>query len=350
MLPNHNVDSQNDLTQLDRDIYEQYMRQPLGSFCSNIFYLPLEPICVVLINLMPHLIADATHEIANGDAIDYGKQLGVGAYAVVKAGSYNGQPVALKIAHVDVDGYDSLYRESMMYEWLETAKKKSVNHPGANCIAQYFGCHDRGLQNGFVLVMELMHGSLEELIFGDIQNNLAASVLSAKEAKAIFYGIAVGLSFVHQHDLVYCDMKPANILYLRDAHGIHVKLTDFGIAKHKHTASDSGTPVYQAPEIWTFGLQSAKSDVYGMGITFWEVAARRPIYQSNPTIDDRDELQEYVTSGSRPAIVNATPKISAIIQRCWQQNANQRPTAEECSVQIQQLAEQECWAQPNTLS
>lgn len=353
VLSNQKVNGRDILSQSDLDLYEQYVQQSLTSNFSFISYLPLASIGMILINLAIHFPQNTNKQLTENDAIDYGKQLGRGEYAVVKAGSYNGKPIALKISTADhASSYHSLYRESIMYAWLETAKKNSSNHPGANYIAQYLGYRDQGLQHGFVLAIELIHGNLKSLIFSDTGKNIAVQVLSAKEAKAIFYGIAAGLSFIHQHDLVYCDIKLENILYLQDEQGIHIKFIDFGLSKHKHSscAEVKGSPVYEAPETFKRCQQDAKSDVYGMGITFWEVTARRPIYESNPKIGTLLHLERYVLSGERPAIVNATPEVSAIIQQCWAHDANNRPTAEQCREQIEQLDEHQCWAQPNTLN
>lgn len=82
------------------------------------------------------------------------------------------------------------------------------------------------------------------------------------------------LTYLHSKGIVYRDMKPANIMLSPDG---NIKLIDFGIAReYKENASEDttalGTEGYAAPEQYEGkGQTDARTDVYGMGITLFQL-------------------------------------------------------------------------------
>lgn len=82
------------------------------------------------------------------------------------------------------------------------------------------------------------------------------------------------LTYLHGKGIVYRDMKPANIMLSPDG---NIKLIDFGIAReYKKNASEDttalGTEGYAAPEQYEGkGQTDARTDVYGMGITLFQL-------------------------------------------------------------------------------
>ncbi|MHC4879965.1 MAG: serine/threonine protein kinase, partial [Planctomycetota bacterium] len=92
--------------------------------------------------------------------------------------------------------------------------------------------------------------------------------------------IADAIAYAHQHGVLHRDVKPGNILL--DDSGV-VWITDFGLARHEEhegvteTGDIVGTLRYMAPEQFS-GQTDARSDIYSLGMTLYELLALRPAF------------------------------------------------------------------------
>ncbi len=115
----------------------------------------------------------------------------------------------------------------------------------------------------------------------------------ARSVARIGLQAAEGLAYAHEQGILHRDIKPSNLLL--DAHGI-VWIADFGLAKATtdddltHTGDIIGTIRYMAPERF-HGHCDARSDVYGLGLTLYELLAKRPAFDEA----DRGKLIKQVT-------------------------------------------------------
>jgi len=149
-----------------------------------------------------------------------------------------------------------------------------INHPNIVFI------HNFGMHNGTVpyYVMDFLEGS-----------NLAQFLkrskrLTLEQSLPIFIEICDGLGFAHKKGIVHRDIKPGNIVILDevDVNGATVKIVDFGIAKLAGTIDPNnqkltnagevfGSPLYMSPEQCEGKRIDARSDIYSLGCTFFEI-------------------------------------------------------------------------------
>jgi eukaryotic-like serine/threonine-protein kinase len=105
--------------------------------------------------------------------------------------------------------------------------------------------------------------------------------------------VAEALEYANRQGILHRDVKPSNLLL--DNHGT-VWVADFGLAKAvdaddlTHTGDILGTIRYMAPERFS-GRCDARSDVYSLGLTLYELVALKPAYEAS----DRHALMDRVS-------------------------------------------------------
>lgn len=104
--------------------------------------------------------------------------------------------------------------------------------------------------------------------------------------------VALGLAHAHSKGVLHNDIKPANLLIDRTG---HVTVTDFGVGQGSAQSTTEqeghapGTLRYMAPERFS-GQYDARSDVYSLGATLYELITQTPIFE----VDDRQKLIQCV--------------------------------------------------------
>jgi serine/threonine protein kinase len=105
--------------------------------------------------------------------------------------------------------------------------------------------------------------------------------------------VAEALAYAHEQGIIHRDIKPSNIMI--DVHGT-VWVTDFGLSKVEgsdgptQTGDIPGTLRYMAPERFE-GHSDARSDLYGLGATLYELLTLRPLFDeaSRPKLGVTDD-------------------------------------------------------------
>ncbi len=201
--------------------------------------------------------------------------LGSGGMAVVyRAKDLNLERfVAVKILRPDFSK-DEDFRKRFHQEAKSAA---NLSHPNIVTV------HDFGLDGDrLFIIMEYVPGAnLKSLI-------REKTIIPISEANDLMIQAAAGIGYAHRAGLVHCDVKPHNMLVTPDG---RLKVTDFGISRALATIQPDernaivwGSPQYLSPEQSSGEPPSPASDVYSLGIVYYEmVTGRLPFYSKDAT-------------------------------------------------------------------
>ncbi len=130
------------------------------------------------------------------------------------------------------------------------------------------------------IVMELIDGiSLKQYME-------KKGVLNWKETLHFSMQIAKGLEHAHSRGIVHRDIKPHNVMVLKNG---SVKVMDFGIARVMNksntlTKEALGSVHYISPEQAKGGHTDNRSDLYSLGVVMYEMMAGRPPYDGESAV------------------------------------------------------------------
>ncbi len=245
--------------------------------------------------------------------IKLGDEIGKGGFGIVYRGTWKYNQVAVKQLLAAPTG-DALkdFKEEM-----QTHASLRSDH-----IVQLYGC----CLGPYCMVMQYMpRGSLSNYLkehrTKDLDWNIGYKIIT---------DMACGLAFLHDNEIVHRDLKSLNVLLDEN---YNAKLSDFGLAKIKHESKtmlryggSAGTTAWMAPELFARKAgYTKKADIYSLGITFWEIAARKIPFEdaADPSI-----IPTWVKDGEREEIpASCPPKLASLIKFCWHGKPEERPTA-----------------------
>jgi len=159
----------------------------------------------------------------------------------------------------------------------EPEVQRGIGHENIVALADWFRDRDE-----FFLVMEYVDGrSLAHIIHQE------SGPLPFSRARDYLSQVLRGVQHLHSLGIIHRDIKPSNILVTWDD---RVKLADFGIAKfvwqqgETRTQKGLGTPEYMSPEQARGDRIDARTDIYSLGITFFEMlTGRKPFSRLEQT-------------------------------------------------------------------
>jgi serine/threonine-protein kinase len=231
---------------------------------------------------------------------------------VLQALSPQGQTVAIKTMLLP-EGIDARARWETVERFQREARAaRSLVHPN---IVQVL---DIGAdQDTFFIVMEYLDGqTVRELIE-------LAGAITLDRAVDIMTVACEALAYAHDQDIIHRDVKPDNIMVLRN--GL-VKLTDFGLAAIvtergvTQTGTVMGTFYYMSPEQARGEKLDARSDIFSLGATFYEMLTGQPPFPG----DSPAAVLSKILNSDPPLVQGLPPHVSRTLGRCLRKQPQYR--------------------------
>ena len=249
-----------------------------------------------------------------------------GMASIFRATDLNsGRSVAIKIPHPEMEAdpvfFDRFQREE------EIGKK--LDHPG---VVKVLNDEERSRR---YMVLEWVDGRLLRQILNEQKK------LPTERAIRITLNLCKALDYVHSQGVVHRDLKPENIMVDKDD---NVKLIDFGIAANAGSrrltfaklTQAMGTPDYISPEQVKGKRGDARSDVYSLGIMFYEMLTGKvPFTGPNPFVIMNERLLNHPIP-PREVDPTISPELQEIIYRALEREPAKRyPNAHEFALDLE---------------
>ena len=228
-------------------------------------------------------------------------ELGKGAMGVVYRARdpLLDRTVAIKTINMSLELDEMAEYEARFYQEAKAAG--GLNHPNIVTI------HDIGKSgNVAYMAMEFLEGQELRVMMSP------GRPLAPGHAVDIAAQVAQGLAYAHQHGVVHRDVKPANIMILRNG---MAKITDFGIARMRmagvrtQTGIVLGSPRYMAPEQVAGKRAEPRSDVFSLGVILYEMLTGNPPF----TGDDVTSIMFQILNLVPPPPSTINPAIPGVL-------------------------------------
>jgi serine/threonine protein kinase len=254
-------------------------------------------------------------------------KIGKGAWAVVYRGHHMslGRDVAIKLLHHEM-AMDEDFRERFLQEAKIIAKMHHKN------IINIYDIENRF--NMLFIIMEYLEGRPVDVLLKK------KGKFHWKEVMDLAIQVLQGLSYAHDRGIVHQDIKPDNLFMQNNG---TVKILDFGLACPfgSENIEMEGTLQYMSPEQIESYPVDARTDLYGLGITLFQlVTGKLPFPDDDLTAlaqmhleKDIPDPREY--AGEMPAV------LAEFVMKCGARNPDQRyPDADAALGVLKKLQEE----------
>jgi len=214
----------------------------------------------------------------------------------------------------------------------------------------------------YALVTEFVNGGSVEIALSTRHPNSIRRQLCIGDVVQILIDAANGISHLHTMGIIHRDVASRNLLVHNeglDENNNHVRsrsshqqqqqqphqqlpqlprrrvlVCDFGLSRittnpdqDNHTNSHVGPLKWMSPESIKLQVYNTKTDVYSFGVSMWEVLCGCPPYPNTKVLS---LAVEVISRQIRPLILEWFPRpLSVLMQRCWQEIPEFRPTFED---------------------
>jgi eukaryotic-like serine/threonine-protein kinase len=235
--------------------------------------------------------------------------------------------VALKI--IAVSGLDTADQARLSHEGQILSE---LNHPSIVRVVA-FGTLEasatdgegRRLDEGATFIaMEWLDGE-------DLQERQRRAPLSLRDSLEVGRQVANALAAAHDAGVIHRDIKPSNILLLNGS--LRTKLVDFGVASSNDVLLTDpggfvGTPAYMSPEQARGDARvDARSDLYSLGATLFELIAGRPPHLGPTSIATLVRLATTPAPRLSELLLDVSPELDELIYTMLLADRELRPSS-----------------------
>lgn len=182
-----------------------------------------------------------------------------------------------------------------------------LEHP--NIVTIYdIGVESRSAKRHHFVAMEYLPG-------GNLGNRTQSGALPVEHALNWMKQLANGLNFAHKKGVIHQDIKADNIFITTDG---DLKIGDFGLARLmankvyiNPSTKGMGTPAYMSPELCRGEQQDQRSDIYSLGVLFFEMATGQLPFRANGMI----EMAMKHTTAPIPSVRRINPRVPDVLDR-----------------------------------
>jgi serine/threonine-protein kinase len=163
--------------------------------------------------------------------------------------------------------------------------------------------------------------TMEDMAGGSLAAAIKGKKLNPTLINTTIISAVKGLEKLHSMKVLHRDLKPSNVLFTLDG---FAKIGDFGSARSVAGGEVSQTKgaktfFYSAPELHDDGEASEKSDVYALGLMFYEMLAGEPAFDQKLSVV---KLIKIVDSAQRPKVpAMARPELVRVMEACSDRDA-----------------------------
>ena len=257
------------------------------------------------------------------------QMIGNGSYGAVYLVKSKSNDFLYSMKYIQCQMMNHIQKQYLTREIEIMAK---ATHPALLSLRGYsLPSSDNNTSVATIITDYMSKGSLFQMIQLE-QQHVAPFNYNNTTKNIIIIGIAAGMKYLHNKNIMHRDLKPENIL-LNDKLEPHIG--DFGLSKlldnqNKNGQANTvsiGTPLYMAPEIFTNSPYDFKVDVYAFGMILYEILTSLSPFKD---ITNPMALGMKICNGERPSFPpNFSPVFQVLIDRCWASNPDHRPTFDE---------------------
>src|SRR5580700_3329379 len=199
----------------------------------------------------------------------------------------------------------------------EAQRASALNHPNVGAVYDV-------VEHGGELWLVM------EYVEGETLRRRLKHPISSEEFFTIAAQCCEGLQAAHEKGIIHGDIKPENIMITP---GNRVKILDFGVARRSWSSKPDdatksmetmkaagGTPAYMAPEVLLQRPDDGRSDIFSLGLVFYEMLGGEQPFQS----DSLATTVARIVHVEPPPLKNVPGPLAGVIKRCMAKDPDAR--------------------------